>query len=589
MRKIGLIFAVVALVLAAAVLAGPRIYMAGAEERLSASTEALSVPALYSTTLESFEAGWFSSEAVSAISLSGYYEQLYDQRQAELNLPFDPPSLRLHHIIRHGPLIWTGDGPEIAASIVETTLITPEELKPVAEQFFGDQALLTIRTAISFDGTTVSTLASPPRIAPPDSEAAIIDAPWPGITGTISTAGKSAAYEALVPAWSLSGDGGTFALSPMKMTGNLERFRDVSWLGDFWLTMDSVEVKAGAQPISIRGIRYGGGSREEEGLVHASFEAGIESAEGQGARLGANAYKVSLRNLNADALAALYQSIYGMMENTGEEEDVQQLLTKLYAEDLPNLFRGSEILSLGIDVDFETPQMQMSGNSSLSLGAWDGAPGAQLDMNLGKTQFGYLALESGEVKATLTGLNGEALAAFWGEIVSLYAAALANPEAPNIDDARLEQLARGLIATDTKLTIDPFNISLIGGDLNLTAQSSLHEPETIDWDDPNSARQHLNFAVDAKAAEDALVRIIALATLNTYKTALAQQGLPSDTATALSYAEDGARAQLLPFVGQGLLAKDGESYSFNLRLERDRVFVNGTEIANPFLAPSSTP
>lgn len=588
MRKSGLIVGIVIVVLGAAVLAGPRLYLSGAEERLRASTEALSQPFAYRVTLASFEPGWFSSEAVSVVELSGYYAQMYDESQSELNLPFDPPQLELRHVIRHGPLIWTDDGPKFAASIVETTMQTPESFRPTAEEYFGDQPLLKINTAFGFDGSSLSTFSSPARIAPAGTEPQALGIPWPGISGTVSSAGKTVTFESQVPAWSISGKGGQASLSPINLVGNLEQFRDITWLGDFWLTIDRVDIQAGpgasSQPFFVSGIRYGGEMRETDGLVDMHFLAGIDAGEGQGARLGANAYKVALQGISADAWAEAYRAFYQSMDAGSSGEDPQAQLVKYYTEEIPKLLRGSESLSLGIDYDFETPQMKMSGASSVSLGASEGSPEVRLDVTFGETRFGDIALDAGTAKMALTGLSAEAMPALWQEIMRSYDALLSNPGATVESDAALDEQFRKLITADTMLSIDPFSISLPAGDLNATAQASLSEPETIDWDNSNAARQRLNATLDAEAAEGALVRIMALATLETYRTALAQQGLPSDTATALSYAEEGARGQLIPFLGQGLLVKEAENYKLNLKLEGERLFVNGNEIANPMMA-----
>lgn len=588
MRKSGLIVGIVIVVLGAAVLAGPRLYLSGAEERLRASTEALSQPFAYRVKLASFEPGWFSSEAVSVVELSGYYEQMYDESQAELNLPFDPPQLELHHVIRHGPMIWTDDGPKFAASIVETTLQTPESFRPTAEEYFGDQPLLRIDTAFGFDGSSLSTFSSPARIAPAGAEPQALGVPWPGISGTVSSAGKTVTIESQVPAWSISGEGGQASLSPINVVGNLERFRDITWLGDFWLTIDRVDFQAGpgdaSQPFFVSGIRYGGEMRETDGLVNMHFLAGIDAGEGQGAQLGANAYKVAVNGIDADALGEFYRTLYQTMEEGGAGDDLQGQLMKLYGEEMPKLLRGSESLSFGIDYDFETPQMKMSGASTASLGASAGAPEVGFGLKIGETRFGDIALDAGEAEVALTGLNGEAVAPLWQEMMRVYTAMLANPEAAVENNAALESHFRQLITSDTKLTIDPFSISLSAGSLDAAAKASLSDPETINWDDPNAARQRLNATLNAEAAEGALVRVMALATLETYRTALAQQGLPSDTATALSYAEEGARGQLIPFLGQGLLVKEGDNYMFNLNLEGGRLFVNGNEIANPLMA-----
>lgn len=593
MRKIGLVVGAIIVVLGAALLAGPRLYLAGAEERLKASAEALSLPYAYRMTLASFEPGWFSSEAVSVVELAGYYAQLYDQSQAELDLPFDPPQIELHHVIRHGPLIWTDEGPKFAAAVVETTVQTPPSVEPAAEEYFGDQALLSVDTVFGFDGSSLSQFTSPARIVPADSEPRAIDAPWPGISGTVSSTGKTVTFESHVPAWSISGTGGDASLSPMRLGGNLERFRDITWLGDFWLTLDRIDFQTGPgaspAPFSARGIRYGGEMREANGLIHMIFEAGLDTAEGQGAQLGTNAYRVALRDINADAFTDFYRTIIQMMEEGGAAEDFQEQLLRLYVEEMPKVLRGSESLSLGVDYDFETPQMKMSGASSVSFGASDGAPGARLDVKLGETRFGDIALDAAEAKMVLSGLSNEATADLWREMMRVYTAILSDPDAMANGDIDFENQFRRLITADTKLSVEPFSISLATGSLSASAQASLDEPETIDWDDPNSARMRLNATLNAQAAEGALVRIMALSTLSTYKTALSQQGLPSDTATALSYAEEGAKGQLIPFLGQGLLVREGDIYKLDLKLEAGRLFVNGTEIANPMMTPQSQP
>ncbi|MDX1581728.1 MAG: DUF945 family protein, partial [Alphaproteobacteria bacterium] len=250
MKRFFFIFLI--LLIVGVVLVAPGLMADRAANALRQSFDSMSVPGMVEVELAEVDQGWFSSKAKSRIRiLPGLSESLEEE-----DIEFEDISLNLDHVLRHGPLMWTDEGPKLALAYLETDLDAPEDASPMLQGYLAGRPLLALRTSIGFGGGSVTNISNPP-IEPntPGYETVT----WDGLNGKISYQGEDLDIDIKAPRFDTNMGAISGKMLGLKIEADLQKAGKSLWMGDSEFSIEEIDASGPlpSLPINIKGLSLG--------------------------------------------------------------------------------------------------------------------------------------------------------------------------------------------------------------------------------------------------------------------------------------------------------------------------------------------
>jgi uncharacterized protein YdgA (DUF945 family) len=297
-----------------------------AEANLSAQYDHVLETASYIEIVDrDYQRGIFESDETLTLEL---FRQLIETMSKQADdggqaAPIDKPlRLTIHTHIQHGPLPGFSN---LAAAVIDSELVLPEEVKQDVAKLLGDKSPFSEHTIIHYDGTGYATFTSPKfevSLPEPTGETNnVLNIAWQGIDGemTFSADLKHTSMKALAPLLTLSSsDGFNIRLSDMRIEGDQQRiFDDIALLfsGSQRLSIGEVAMTSPdnqQKPLVLKQLTYDIDLPSDGTFIDLNARLGMGNLQFGEDSIGPLHFDYSIKHLHARALAEISQAFMGL-------------------------------------------------------------------------------------------------------------------------------------------------------------------------------------------------------------------------------------------------------------------------------------
>jgi uncharacterized protein YdgA (DUF945 family) len=301
--------------------------------------------------VESFERGWFSSTATTALDWQGHH-------------------FTVHQQFTHGPLP-LGSGrlsPVPVASVIDSTVEFPPEFKDAIQHFFGDKEPLTIRTVVGFSGT-LSTEVHVPAFAGEDP-ATDINAASDGFDGEFDVnAGSSLSAKWNLSSLRINSGGRTLLVSGFSSDDQWHRDASGVWIGNSNVQLASLEADGPPAAPPFKLLAKAAAFSAAANLRDSGLEIESNLTADSGGFHSIEAEKIhfanEVDNIDPAALLQLRDALAALSAFTGTPAARSELARQKLVQPIVALAKHAPALSL--DLEATTPHGPATANVKVAI------------------------------------------------------------------------------------------------------------------------------------------------------------------------------------------------------------------------------
>ncbi len=574
MKKLLIGIVVIAVVLAALLIGAPGLVGKQAEDALRASFDTIEQAGVYKVTVTSYERGWFSSTATSTIEPLGQLADSYDMIMAEFGLPSNDKTWKLTHRLTHGPLLLAGGAPGLGLAQARTEVTPPSDLLQVLAAYLGGSALFTVDTRYGLDGGSHTELTNPPFTGMLENGGSVR---WDGIAATLITDGKQVQYDLRSPMLRVETDQNMMMIDSITWTGEQTLHGEHLWLGQSGFAIPDIRFhtpEAGEnrfEDITYRADLV----RDAAGRIDAASELRVSGGLAGGAEIGETAWTVSLSNLPADAMEqflAAYGSTTRSLAETGTDPGpaLEQLSEKITA-----LFDGQVEFKFAVLSDLEAPDTVVKGDMEIAVAADERGMRVDLRQMVRAFKSDELELTDTTAQLSLTGLNGQALASLYREVLAASTSGLTPEQQEQRVGLAYALSLPALITPDTRLDLNNLTLNVPEGTATATASLGIEGDDPLNVLLPVSIVTRLEGTLSARASESAVLWAVSRDTLDTIRASLEETGREVTDDAVEQLAQTAARGRVNGMLAQALIRREGDDFVVDATLRNGMLVLNG--------------
>ncbi|OOZ41248.1 hypothetical protein BOW53_04515 [Solemya pervernicosa gill symbiont] len=306
----------------------------------------------------------YTTPGVIKLDRLEYQRSLFDasaRSQMTLNHQKGTLILELNHKIQHGPTIDSTD-----AFTITTEATIPADQQYEFKHYFGDQAPLSVISRIAHDGSEATEILSP-AFSGSALERPSVAIEWQGVNGTIhqDQQMKQTNADLKAPGLKVSDSEASMEMGEISMLANLNRVRDMVWIGESRIGMDHLkfDFTAPDKPdFRLDKLRIVSNQQAESEKLHTisvAFDA--DSLTVDDYQLTAPGYAIEIKHLDIDAYVELNRKITEIQAMGIEPEAAVQMMGLTLIGNLPTLLRSSPEISI-TRMGATTPEGRVNGN-----------------------------------------------------------------------------------------------------------------------------------------------------------------------------------------------------------------------------------
>ncbi|KTD18185.1 YdgA family protein [Legionella jordanis] len=313
-----------------------------------------------------YKRGWFTSTAVFNWILH-VPEQTVENNGQTQTIPAQDYSMQMPVTIYHGPIIFANKGVKFGLGYAHTDLTMPPQYMQQFNSLFTGESTkptMVIDFFVSYLGNSSIDMSVPAFKLFAKEGNSIFE--WRGLSTTTNLSphmdkvGGNITLEGLT----FKKDQINSKVSTVTSEYNLHRTDKGLFLGDASLSFPSFVVMDGDQKLFELGqFDIHSDSDIDNNLFNSHFKASVDKIIANNKTYGPGNLELSIRNLDADALARLNEEAQKIQQGTDAER--QRAMLAMLPE-LPKLFSKGAEFEL-TDMNFAMPEGTVEGNMLLSL------------------------------------------------------------------------------------------------------------------------------------------------------------------------------------------------------------------------------
>jgi len=313
MKKLLVVILCVLILAAAAFVAGARITGGKAQEEWRKGIEAVSIPGAIEIKPLTYQRGWFSSTATSALIF-------HDPKRTY--------TLTLDHHIHHGPLVLSAGGAPIpATALIDTSAFFSKEKEPQLFALLGDTPLVTARSRINFDGSIQSHVVCPKRNVPFRDSKSAVD--WKGAEGDVdvSSGYKRVTFSLTAPDLSVYDGISVISAQQGSINGSFTPSPSRLWLGEIHSDLKSFDIKLPmrdkSEEFHMKDMSLSLTAKEQDGQVVWFYTMRMGAASSGDEFVNQGLCEIEL-GLNAEATGMLLSALSSLNIGPDRKGDVDE-------------------------------------------------------------------------------------------------------------------------------------------------------------------------------------------------------------------------------------------------------------------------
>lgn len=317
--------------------------------------------------IEQYDRSWFSSDAKIKWRLHVPERVVTGENGQSQTVPAQDFQMDMPVKIHHGPIIYTGNKLRFGMGYAETVFAFPEQYNQKFDELFSKESMkpkLDLSIFVNYLNKSTVELTLPSFKLISKDGSGHFD--WMGMSSTTKMTPNLNAVEGdiVIDGMKMSKDDTKVNLGKVSSDFALHQTPAGLYLGDASFSLPTFDVMIKDKKMfEISELEIGSDSDIQENLFSTHFNVSVKSVIANGLNYGPGDLEISLRNLDADVLAAINKQATAMQNGT--EAERQQAMMAMLPE-LPKLFSKGAELEVS-KLSLKLPEGTIDGNLIVTL------------------------------------------------------------------------------------------------------------------------------------------------------------------------------------------------------------------------------